>query len=182
MKIEKVEKKVKMTEGVSAELKGTILVIKGPKGEISYDFPSKRVLVAIGSGEMLVTSQNVTKREKTLIGTYVAHIKNMMRGVVEPFVYKLKVCASHFPMTVKIDNGVLTVKNFIGEAVPRKLKLKEGADVKVDGQEITVIAVSKETAGQVAADIEQLTKRPGFDRRIFQDGIYITQKDKKQMA
>ena len=37
-------------------------------------------------------------------------------------------------------------------------------------------------AGQTAADIEQMTRRPSFYTRIFQDGIYITIKDGKEIG
>ena len=46
----------------------------------------------------------------------------------------------------------------------------------MEGNLIYVESCDKELAGQVAADIEQTTRRPGFDRRIFQDGIYIIEK------
>ncbi|MDP6647875.1 MAG: 50S ribosomal protein L6, partial [Candidatus Woesearchaeota archaeon] len=61
------------------------------------------------------------------------------------------------------------------------LQIKEGATVKVEGDLINVTSTNKETAGQVSADIEQLTRRPGYDKRIFQDGIYIINKDGKEL-
>ena len=53
---------------------------------------------------------------------------------------------------------------------------------KVEGEIVTVNHCDIEVAGQTAADIEQLTRRPGFDPRIFQDGIYITKKDGKNIV
>ena len=53
--------------------------------------------------------------------------------------------------------------------------------MKVEGELIHVAGTNKEIAGQVSADIEQLTRRPGYDTRIFQDGIWITSKDGKEM-
>ena len=51
--------------------------------------------------------------------------------------------------------------------------------VKVEAKDVIVESVDKELAGETAASIEELTKRPGFDKRIFQDGIYIYYKDGK---
>ena len=82
-------------------------------------------------------------------------------------------------MNVAVNNGVLTIKNFLGESVPRTLKIKDGSDVKVDGQIITVNSTDIEKAGQTAASIEQLTRITNRDRRIFQDGIFIIEKSKR---
>ena len=85
-------------------------------------------------------------------------------------------------MNVSLKGDVLEIKNFIGEKVPRTLKIRPGASVKINGDEIVVEAINKEIAGQTAGSIEKLTKRPGFDKRIFQDGIYIVEKDGKRLS
>jgi large subunit ribosomal protein L6 len=65
----------------------------------------------------------------------------------------------------------------MGETVPRTLKIKPGVDVIVKEPEITVTSPDKELAALTAAAIEQIARRANFDRRVFQDGIYITHKD-----
>ena len=79
-------------------------------------------------------------------------------------------------MNVSVSESEFKIKNFLGEKVPRIVKLRYGVSVKIDGNIISVEGADKEKVGQVAADIEQKTRRPGFDKRIFQDGIYITDK------
>ncbi len=49
----------------------------------------------------------------------------------------------------------------------------------MDGEELTISGPSIEDVGQTAADIEQLTRVSGKDTRVFQDGVYITQKPEK---
>jgi len=51
--------------------------------------------------------------------------------------------------------------------------------VSVDGHFVIVEGVNKEKTGQTAALIEKLTRRAAFDKRVFQDGIYIIEKDGK---
>ena len=85
-------------------------------------------------------------------------------------------------MNVSISNNELIVKNFLGEKVPRTLKIKEGTTVKVEGDNIIVESTNKEIAGQVSADIEQLTRRTGYYSRIFHDGIYMINKDGKEIS
>ena len=105
----------------------------------------------------------------------------MIKGVAEGHVYRLKICSGHFPMNVSVSGNEFSVANFLGEKTPRKLSVKEGASVKVEGQEVVVESMNKELAGQTAADIELLTKVKGRDRRIFQDGIFIINKDGKEL-
>ena len=83
-------------------------------------------------------------------------------------------------MNVTVSSDNFTIKNFLGEKTPRVLKLKKGVIVKVEGGQIIVESVNKELAGQVSADIEQLTRRSGYDGRIFQDGIWLCNKDGKE--
>ena len=105
-------------------------------------------------------------------------MKNMVKGVVEPFQYKVKICSGHFPMNVSMSGQELIVKNFLGEAVPRRIMMPEGTKVKVNGTEIDISSANKELAGQAASRIENLCRITNRDRRIFQDGLYITEKAK----
>jgi large subunit ribosomal protein L6 len=85
-------------------------------------------------------------------------------------------------MNVSVSGDTFAIKNFLGEKVPRTLKIKEGVTVKVEGTDVTVESTDIEKAGQVAADIEQLTRITNRDIRIFQDGIYIVEKSRKPLS
>ena len=80
-------------------------------------------------------------------------------------------------MTVTVKGSEFEVKNFLGEAHPRKMLIKQGVKVQIAGDKITVESPNVELAGQVASDLEQLTRIADRDRRVFQDGIYIIKKD-----
>lgn len=181
MKLELMKEEVEVPHGANAEVVDTILKLKGPKGELTRDFKNPRVKIEKKETSIVVSAANATKKEKTIIGTFTAHIKNMMNGVTRGHKYRLKICSGHFPMNVSISGRDFIVKNFLGEKVPRVLKMKEGVNVKIEGQDVIVEGASKEVAGQTAADIEKLTKVRGRDERVFQDGIYITEKDGKDM-
>ena len=105
----------------------------------------------------------------------------MMSGANEPHKYIMKICSGHFPMNVSVAKNEFIVKNLLGEKVPRVLRLKEGANVRIEGDIVTIEAADKEIAGQVAADIKKLTRRGNYDTRVFQDGIYIINKDGKDV-
>lgn len=172
---------IELPKGVTFTLKDRVVIIKGPKGENQRKLADKYVKITQEGDEIVFNYDKNTKREKKKMYTAMAHIKNMIKGANEGYTYTLKICSGHFPMAVSLKGDTFEIKNFIGEQVPRRLKLKTGATVKIAGDIITVESPNKELAGQTAASIENLTKRPGFDKRIFQDGIYITNKDGKQM-
>ncbi|MBI4452640.1 50S ribosomal protein L6 [Candidatus Woesearchaeota archaeon] len=172
---------IEMPNGVTASLSGQFLLIKGPAGEVKRSLTQQKVKIKTENGRILFEAKRATKKDKKLLGSLRAHVKNMVRGSVQAHTYILKICAGHFPVTATVSGNKLTVKNFFGEKVPRILQLKEGANVKIEGSMIYVTSPNKEIAGQVSADIEQLTRRPGFDLRVFQDGIYIINKDGKEL-
>lgn len=177
----KLKEEIELPSGVTADMPGQYLSIKGPKGESKRNIRQHNVKIRLENNKVIFETERATKRDKKMFGSLRAHINNMVKGSTNPHIYTLKICAGHFPMTVSVSDNKLIIKNFLGEKVPRALQLKEGATVKVEGSLIYVTSPSKEIAGQVAADIEQLTRRPGFDTRIFQDGIYIINKDGKEL-
>tara|TARA_Y100000310_G_C20519972_1_gene733162 strand:+ start:309 stop:854 length:546 start_codon:yes stop_codon:yes gene_type:complete len=177
----KIDEEIELEEGIQANIENNVLTLNGKKGETQKDFNNPLVQLKIDGKAIKLSSKRLTKREKKLAGTFKAHIKNMIKGVSKGHVYKLKVCSSHFPMNTSINDNELTVKNFFGEKSPRKLKIKPGVTAKIEGSEIVIESTNKELAGQTAADMEQLTRITNKDRRIFQDGIYIIEKDGKKI-
>lgn len=166
-------------EGVSLGIDKGVFVVKGQKGEIRKKMYNPRIVSRVVGNKLVFEAKKATLREKKLIKAYMAHLKNMVRGVAEGHVYKLKICSGHFPMSVSVKDKMLEIKNFIGETVPRTVQIPEGTNVKIEGQEIIVEGIDKELTSQLAALIEKRTIRPGYDKRIFQDGIFITEKDGK---
>ena len=181
MKIKDFTYKLAVPEGIQVTVSGKTMIIKGPKGELSRDFINPKVMITTEGSEIVFKIPNYSKKEKAVLGTYKAHIKNTFRGLTEGHEYLLKICSGHFPMNVECKGDKFQVKNFFGEKVPRVLKIREGVDVKVEGDKITANGIAKEDVAQTAADIEQLTRRSGFDKRVFQDGIYIVNKDGKKI-
>ena len=180
-KRKELSEEIKLPDKVNVQLDGGILTLKGEKGEVKRDFSDRKIAIEQKDSIIILKAHKFSKVRKKLIKSYAVHIRNMIKGTLEAHKYVLKICSGHFPMNVAVDNNELIVKNFLGEKVPRTLKLKEGATVKVEGDKIEVESANKEIAGQVSADIEQLTRRTRYDSRIFQDGIYIINKDGKEI-
>ena len=184
MKQDIISERIEIPKGITVSIgSGNWVSVKGPKGEIKKHMLNAFVRVALEGNTIVIESKNASRRQKKLIYTFKAHVNNMFKGVVTPWVYKMKICAGHFPMNVAIQGDKLIVKNFLGEKVPRIVKLKSGAKVVLQDRDITVESADKERAGNVASDIEQLMRiTGGRDLRKFQDGIYITSKAGKEVA
>ena len=175
------KKEIELPEGILVEKNVDTLTLKGPKGEVVRNFLHPKVKIIVEGNKILLSVNKATKREKTVLGSFTAHIKNMIVGAQELHTYKLKICSGHFPMNVNVSGKEFIIKNFLGESVPRKVSLLEGATVKIEGTEITITSTNKEIAGQMAARIESLCRITNRDKRIFQDGCYIIHKSGKDL-
>ncbi len=174
------KKNLKTKIEIPSELEVTItekkIQVKGPEGENSRKMDLRNVKIAKEGNAIILSCDKATKREKKIINTMASHLRNMIKGVQNKFEYKLKICSSHFPMTVEMSGNKAVVKNFLGEKVPRNVKIEKNSDVKISGDLITINSVDKEIAGQCAANFETATKVRNRDRRIFQDGIFMINK------
>lgn len=181
MKIEKSEEKIEIPEGVEVRIDNGLITVSSNDKTVTRSLKHKKVCLNVADNNVVISFKNGTKREKTISGTFKAHIRNMLKGVIEGHTYKLKICSGHFPMNISVSENKFVINNFLGEKIPRELNIKAGADVKIEGDIVVVESVDKELAAQTAADIEILTKTKGKDLRIFQDGIYIIEKDGKRV-
>ena len=173
--------KIEIPEGVEVIIERNALTVKGPEGENKKIFNLGKLNLEKKDNQIILGSEKATKNEKKIMNTIKAHIMNMIKGVQEKFEYKLKICFSHFPFTIKVDGREVVIKNFLGEKVERRLKIPEGVEIKVDKEIVRVISQNKEIAGQTAADLEKITKIRMRDKRVFQDGIYIINKAGKEI-
>lgn len=168
---------IPLPEGVEANVDGSSVKMKGPKGELARTFLSKVTSIEKAEKMIVTKSKDFSKNGKRIVNTFTAHIKNMVEGVINGFTYKLKVCSGHFPMTLKLEPNRVFVNNFLGEKIPRVSKIQEGVKVKQEGDIIIVEGIDKEKVSQTAASMETATRITKRDRRRFQDGIYIIEKN-----
>ena len=137
---------VEVPEGIKVLLDGDSVVVSGKNGEVRKKMFDPAIKIAVAGNKVTISSDASTKRERRKIGTFRAHIRNMFKGAEEMHVYKLKICSAHFPMTVTADKGIFSIKNFLGEKVPRTIKLDGNVKVDVNGDVIEVSSNDKETA------------------------------------
>jgi len=173
------EKILNIPEDVNVTLDKKTIKLTGEKGELEKEFKYFHdIKIDYKDNKIIVAHESEERKVKAMAGTIVAHIRNMIKGVKEGYTYNLSIVYSHFPINVKIEGNKIIVTNFLGEKTPRNAKIVGDSEVKVNKQEITVSGTNKEDVSQTAANMETACRLNKFDRRIFQDGIYITKKGK----
>lgn len=170
------EEKMDIPHGVDVKLDHMKIRIhkSGMNSVINY----RGTNVELSGSQILMKTGKSTKKDLRLLNSLKAHIKNAFEGFEKKYVYKLQICAVHFPMNVAFDKTKreLVIKNFLGGKVPRISKILPGVDVKVDKEVVILESHNKEAVGQSAANIEASTRITNRDRRVFQDGVWMTEK------
>jgi large subunit ribosomal protein L6 len=169
-------------EDVTAEMDHLDLTVEGPNGSVTRRLWYPDIDVAVQDGQVVIESEATDAKTNSTIGTFESHVRNMFHGVTDGWEYEMEVFYSHFPMKVRVEDGAVVIENFLGEKAPRRTEIHGDTEVNVDGEEITLTGSDIEAVGQTAADIEQLTRVKDKDIRVFQDGVYITQKPNRGEA
>ncbi len=173
---EKMSVSVPVPSEVEFKIEDDMITLTGPKGSLKRAMSYPGVKIENKDGNVLFTAKSKKKAVKAMLGTFGAHLENMVKGVTTGFEYRLKTVFSHFPITVKQSGPEITINNFLGEKTPRKSRVQGDCNISIKGDSITVSGINKEDVAQTAANIELATKVKGRDRRVFQDGIYLVAK------
>lgn len=176
-----IERYVEIPGGVEVNISDKEISVKSNGNELKKKFDLQNVEVSKEENKVKISTKKGTRRESRMIGTISAHITNMITGVKENFIYKLEICNVHFPMNVKVEGNKVIIKSFLGETVDRIAEILPNVKVEVKGKDVEVSSYDKEAAGQTAANIEYATKLRNKDRRVFQDGIFITSKGGREL-
>ncbi|HVQ01108.1 MAG TPA: 50S ribosomal protein L6 [Candidatus Thermoplasmatota archaeon] len=176
-KTTEMKEEFKVPDGVHVTLKDKTVTVQGPKGTLSKTLAHPKIALAVNGNTVQIScTQAPHKKEKALLGTYRAHIRNMVKGVTQGYECTMKTVFSHFPIKSSVEGSHLMIQNFLGERYPRKAEIMEDVKVEVKGESITITGIDKEKVGQTAANIERATKVKDRDIRVFQDGIYIVKR------
>lgn len=176
------EQRLTIPEGASAEVERFDLTVSGENGSVTRRLWYPNVSIAVEDGEVVIESDAEDAKTTATMQTFASHIENAFHGVSEGWTYEMDVFYSHFPMQVRAEDGEVVIQNFLGEQAPRRTPIRGDTVVEVDDEHITLSGPNKEDVGQTAADIEQLTRVSGKDNRVFQDGVYISEKPKREVS
>ena len=135
--------------GVRTEMKGVVITVKGPKGELQRKLHPD-MIVEIGSGEITVKRPTESGQHRSLHGLTRTLVANMVHGVSEGFTKKLEIEGVEYRAELKGKTLVLT----LGYSHLIHYEPVEGITIEVpDPKKIKISGIDKQKVGQAAAEI-----------------------------
>jgi large subunit ribosomal protein L9e len=114
---------------VQVFVKARVVTVKGPRGVLKRSFKHARIEITKMSKKLLrIEKWFGTRKEVAAVRTIASHIKNLIKGVVKGFKYKMRFVYAHFPInTVISEKGALVeIRNFLGERIIRRVNMYPG--------------------------------------------------------
>ena len=172
------KKPVAMPSGVSANVEGQTLTIKGPKGSLSMPLLDDLVSYTVEDEAISVKPLTPSQRSRAAWGMQRTQVQNLVTGVTEGFTKVLEINGVGYRAQAQGKNLKLQLgySHDVNYAVP------EGIDVKTpDNTTIEISGIDRQQVGQVAAEIRRWRKpEPYKGKGIKYRGEYIFRKEGKK--
>ena len=144
---------VAIPKGVTVNIRKNSIVVKGPKGELSRDFPPE-ITIKEEDGQVIITRNSDHRTHRAKHGLVRSLFNNMVVGVNEGFKKELHIEGVGYRANVQGQNLVLNV----GYSHPVEFEPPEGVSFEVDksGRELAVHGIDKEVVGEISARIRRV--------------------------
>ena len=141
-----------MPKGVTFNVEGNVITVKGPKGTVSNHLPGG-VKLGLQDGNLVVTREEESKR--AIHGLVRALVNNAVEGVTKGWTKNLEIVGIGYRAELK---GKGTVVFTLGYSHPIEYPLPAGIEVTVDAKQtaLTVTGIDRQKVGQVAAEMRAL--------------------------
>lgn len=147
------KKPIEIPKGVNIKLAGRTIAVKGPKGELKWEFP-QAVNVKEAESKIIVERTDESREGNALHGLSRSLINNMVNGVSNGYTKVLEIVGVGYRAQVQGKKLVLA----LGYSHPIDYPLPEGIKAEVDKKQvvITLSGIDKQKIGQVAAELKRL--------------------------
>ena len=170
-------KAVAIPSGVTANVEGQTVKIKGPKGAMQVVVHDD-VTVKVDKGAIKLDPRVETKRARSQWGTSRTLVNNLIAGVTKGFEEKLEIVGVGFRAAVqgKTLNLQLGFSHDVNFAIPQGIAIATPKPT-----EIVVTGTDKQQVGQVAAEIRGFRPpEPYKGKGVKYAGEYIFRKEGKK--
>jgi large subunit ribosomal protein L6 len=171
------KKSVAVPKGVTANVNGQSVTVKGPKGELSF-LANDDVQVAFADGKISVEPVNDSKRARSAWGMSRTMVSNLMKGVTTGFERRLEINGVGFRAALSGKNLQLNLgfSHDVLYPIPAGIKIETPKPT-----EIVISGADKQKVGQVAAEIRQYRKpEPYKGKGVKYSDEFIFRKEGKK--
>jgi large subunit ribosomal protein L6 len=143
------KKPVSVPAGVTVNLAGQNVSVKGPKGELKFVLV-EHVLAKLEDGKVAVNPRDETKLARSCWGMSRTMISNMIKGVTQGYSRSLEINGVGYRAAVqgKVLQLNLGYSHDVNYAIPEGIEIKTPKPT-----EIVISGIDKQRVGQVAAEI-----------------------------
>jgi len=143
---------VAIPSGVTVDLVGDKIRVKGPKGTLSERMPGS-IEIAIGDAEIVFKRPDDRRNHRELHGLARALVASMVTGVTEQFSKELEIQGVGY----RAEADGKTLKLTVGYSHPVNMSIPEGLKVSIDRNVIVRIeGISAQKVGEFAANIRSV--------------------------
>ena len=148
------KKSVSVPKGVTANVSGQSVNVKGPKGELSF-LASDDVEVTFADGAIAVAPRGETKRARSAWGMSRTMVANLIEGVTKGYERKLEINGVGYRAAVAGKNLQLN----LGYSHDVLFPIPTGITIVCPKPtEIVITGADRQKVGQVAAEIREFRK------------------------
>jgi len=171
------KKAVPVPSGVTANVEGQTVKIKGPKGALQIVLPDD-VLAKMESGGIKIDPRNETKRARSMWGTSRTLVANLVAGVTKGFERKLEINGVGYRAAVQGKKLQLS----LGYSHEVTYTIPEGIAIATPKPtEIVISGIDRQKVGQVAAEIRAFRgPEPYKGKGVRYANEYIFRKEGKK--
>jgi len=171
------KKPVSLPSGVSANVQGQMVSVKGPKGTLSVALHDD-VSAKVEGGGVTVDPRFETKRARAMWGTYRALVERAVEGVTKGYVRRLEINGVGYRAALQGK----TLQLQLGYAHDIAFPIPDGITITLPKPtEVVVSGIDGQKVGQVAAEIRSFRKpEPYKGKGVKYSDEFIFRKEGKK--
>lgn len=173
------ERKLSIPDGVTVSVNGNVVDVKGPKGELTFEF-SKLVSVVVEDGVVLTKQIKPCQEANMMQGTTNSLISNMITGVSKGYDKGLEAVGVGYRF--QVSGNKITIN--AGYSHPVIIEAPEGLTVTSESNtEITIHGIDKQKVSEFAANVRKVRQpEPYKGKGIRYKGEHVRRKEGKKAA
>ena len=173
------ERKLVIPDGVTVNVDGTLVTVKGPKGELNLEV-SKLVSVVVEDGVVLTKQIKPSKEANVMQGTTNSLISNMITGVSKGYDKGLEAVGVGYRF--QVSGNKITINAGYSHPVVMEAP-KELSVTSESNTEITIHGIDKQKVSEFAANVrKEREPEPYKGKGIRYKGEKVRRKEGKKAA